>query len=113
MREPLKLDHGDTYERPNQPWVCGLADEGPTCPLGPTVSGGCSHAFACHPVRDGDRWICNRSMRNWPHPQWRMLSAIFLFPLAVVAIEARTVCLGLDARNTRWIMHNHEQQLAE
>jgi len=67
VREPLKLDHGDTYERPNQAWVCGLAEEGPTCPLGPTARGGCSHAVACHPVREGDRWVCNRSaLRGGP-----------------------------------------------
>ncbi len=67
MREPLKLEQGDTYERPNQAWVCGLAEEGPTCPLGPTARGGCSHAIACHPVLDGDRWTCNRSpLRGGP-----------------------------------------------
>jgi hypothetical protein len=61
MREPLGHDIRDSYERPNQRWVCGLADEGPPCPLGPTGSGACSHGMACHPKRDGDRWICNRA----------------------------------------------------
>lgn len=61
MREPLKLTQGDTYERPNQKWVCGSAEDGMPCPIGPTAAGFCSHAAACHPVRDGDRWVCNRS----------------------------------------------------
>ncbi len=61
MREPLKPELEDTYDRPNQAWMCGLTDDGPPCPLGPTAHGHCSHAVACHPVREGDRWICNRS----------------------------------------------------
>jgi hypothetical protein len=60
VREPLEPTR-ETYERPNQNWICGHAEEGPPCPLGPTGYGFCSHGVACHPVRDGDRWVCNRS----------------------------------------------------
>jgi hypothetical protein len=58
-REPLS-DGG--YQRPQQAWQCGLADEGPACPLGPSAGGHCPAAAACRPVRDGDRWQCNRSL---------------------------------------------------
>ncbi len=67
MREPLKPEIEDTYDRPNQSWMCGLTEEGLSCPLGPMAHGCCSHAVACHPLRDGDRWICNRSeLRGGP-----------------------------------------------
>ena len=62
MREPLQEFQGDTYERPNQPWLCGLSDEGAPCPIGPTRRGRCPGAAACHPIREGDRWVCNRSL---------------------------------------------------
>jgi hypothetical protein len=55
------------YQRPQQAWQCGLADEGPPCPLGPDAAGRCPAAAACHPVREGDRWHCNRSaLRGGP-----------------------------------------------
>ena len=61
MRQPLQELRDDSYERPNQPWVCGLADAAGPCPLGPGMRGRCPAAAACQPVRDGDRWRCNRS----------------------------------------------------
>jgi hypothetical protein len=63
VREPLEPTR-ETYERPNQNWICGQAEEGPPCPLGPTGYGYCSRGVACHPVRDGDRWVCNRSAQR-------------------------------------------------
>jgi len=75
VREPLQEFKGDNYERPNQPWLCGLADEGAPCPVGPGKRGRCPGASACHPVRDGDRWVCNRSAarggpcENGPSPE--------------------------------------------
>jgi hypothetical protein len=55
------------YQRPNQPWVCGLACEGRACPAGPTTSGICPALAECSPRRDGDRWLCNRSdLRGGP-----------------------------------------------
>jgi len=63
-REPLTTDG---YQRPQQAWQCGLADEGPPCPLGPSGSGHCPAMAACRPVRDGERWHCNRSaLRGGP-----------------------------------------------
>lgn len=57
----------DGYARPQQAWQCGLSDEGPPCTLGPGPGGRCPAAAACHPTRDGDRWICNRSpLRGGP-----------------------------------------------
>jgi len=61
VRGPLQEFQGDNYERPNQPWLCGLSDEGTPCPVGPGRRGQCLGAAACHPVRDNDRWVCNRS----------------------------------------------------
>ncbi|MCG8448064.1 MAG: hypothetical protein MI725_00605 [Pirellulales bacterium] len=61
MREPLQQFQGDTYERPNQPWLCGLLETGEACPMGPGKGGRCPRATACHPIREGDRWHCNRS----------------------------------------------------
>ena len=50
-----------SYDRPNQPWVCGLAADGHACPVGPGVNGHCPALADCTPLRDGDRWVCNRS----------------------------------------------------
>jgi len=61
MREPLQQSRGDAYERPNQPWICGLSAEGSPCPMGPGRRGRCPSAVACHPLLDDDRWQCNRS----------------------------------------------------
>ena len=60
MREPAPDYSSSQYERPNQPWVCGLADEGQACAAGPTAGGVCPALGECAPVRDGDRWRCNR-----------------------------------------------------
>lgn len=67
MRES-HVDYPATrYERPNQPWVCGLAAEGGSCPAGPSARGHCPAMAECAPIRDGDRWICNRStLRGGP-----------------------------------------------
>jgi hypothetical protein len=55
------------YERPNQPWLCGLSADGHACALGPTQNGRCPALAECAPFRDGDRWLCNRtSLRGGP-----------------------------------------------
>lgn len=55
------------YQRPNQPWVCGLAESGEPCPFGPTAGGSCPALAECRPIRSGDRWTCNRSeLRGGP-----------------------------------------------
>lgn len=61
MREPRADYSCQQYERPNQPWVCGLMEAGHACAVGPTAAGGCPALGDCAPVRDGDRWQCNRS----------------------------------------------------
>jgi hypothetical protein len=67
VREPRQPATTDQYERPQQAWVCGLAANGAPCPAGPNSRGVCPAAAACHPVRDGDRWHCNRSaLRGGP-----------------------------------------------
>ncbi|QDT00630.1 cytochrome c3 family protein [Adhaeretor mobilis] len=58
MRGPLDPQGKSDYPRPNQPWQCG-ADS--PCPLGPTAGGQCTHGSGCHPLQQGDRWLCNRS----------------------------------------------------
>ena len=67
MREPGPDYSASHYERPNQPWVCGLAACGQSCPAGPTARGRCPAMAECAPTRDGDRWECNRSqLRGGP-----------------------------------------------
>jgi hypothetical protein len=61
VREPAPNYASRQYERPNQPWVCGLASDGHACPAGPTAGGACPALAECVPARDGDRWKCNRS----------------------------------------------------
>ncbi len=69
MRSARQSSPIDGYPRPQQAWQCGLADDGPPCPPGPDDCGNCPLAAACHPVRDGDRWLCNRSeLRGGPCP---------------------------------------------
>lgn len=49
------------YDRPNLPWVCGQSEAGcPSCPTGPTSKGTCPKVAECTPVRDGNRWVCDR-----------------------------------------------------
>jgi len=70
VREPAPDYLTSQYERPNQPWVCGLAEHGHACPAGPTARGYCPALAECNPVRDGDRWACNRSaLRGGPCEQ--------------------------------------------
>jgi len=59
VREPVPDYSCGPYERPNQAWVCGLAGE--PCSVGPTAGGRCPALAECAPLRDGDRWRCNRS----------------------------------------------------
>ncbi len=67
MREAAPHYDSKQYERPNQPWVCGLASKGQGCPAGPTARGHCPALAECVPRRDGDRWQCNRSqLRGGP-----------------------------------------------
>ena len=67
MRQPPHDNSAKQYERPNQPWVCGLADTGHSCPAGPTAHGRCPAMAECAPIRQGDRWECNRSdLRGGP-----------------------------------------------
>lgn len=61
MREPAPDYTSRHYERPNQKWVCGLACDGHACPAGPTARGRCPELAECVPIRDGDRWKCNRT----------------------------------------------------
>ncbi|TWT31031.1 Doubled CXXCH motif (Paired_CXXCH_1) [Posidoniimonas corsicana] len=60
MRRLFEDFAGGEYDRPNQRWVCGLADEGCACPFGPTPKGACPELAECQPVKQGDRWRCNR-----------------------------------------------------
>ncbi len=67
MREPAPDYSANQYERPNRPWVCGLAADGHACSAGPTARGRCPALAECAPIRDGDRWQCNRSgLRGGP-----------------------------------------------
>ena len=56
-----------SYERPNQGWICGHAEEGHPCRLGPDHRGRCCATAECTPVleiKPGEtkgRWRCTRS----------------------------------------------------
>jgi hypothetical protein len=55
-----------SYERPNQKWICGHACEGKACRLGPDNNGHCGATSECAPVletKPGEtkgRWRCTR-----------------------------------------------------
>ncbi len=49
------------YERPSQPWVCGRAQDGRTCRIGPDLRGQCRADFECIPLNTDDRWSCTRA----------------------------------------------------
>ncbi|NOT01504.1 MAG: hypothetical protein HOP29_12845 [Phycisphaerales bacterium] len=55
------------YERPTQPWICGRAESGEPCRIGPDETGRCRATFECRPVRKGDGWECARP-RQWGGP---------------------------------------------
>lgn len=60
MRRLFQDFDGGDYDRPNEPYVCGSAEEGRPCPFGPTKGGRCPRLAECEPVKQGDRWRCNR-----------------------------------------------------
>src|SRR5262249_22942961 len=67
VREPASDYSATQYERPMQPWVCGLSESGQACPAGPTARGRCPAIAECAPIRNGDRWECTRSqLRGGP-----------------------------------------------
>jgi len=66
-----------SYERPNQKWICGHAAEGTPCRSGPDNCGRCPTTAECAPVlekKDGEtkgRWRCTRAggeCENGPQP---------------------------------------------
>ena len=67
MKEPIDQFgyNKQLYQRPNQKWVCGKADDGCPCRLGPDKKGHCVTTHECEPVlvkKGGDkgRWVCTR-----------------------------------------------------
>lgn len=48
------------YNRPNDSWLCGDESADGPCGVGPTCRGKCPALGECVPLRDGDRWACNR-----------------------------------------------------
>ena len=53
-----------SYDRPNQQWVCGRECEGKGCPFGPDLKGDCQATHECIPVKQEDRWTCNRTRQG-------------------------------------------------
>ncbi len=67
MSEPLAQNFdAQNYARPNQNWICGHADEGNPCRLGPDARGRCRATAECKPLletKPGERkgrWRCTR-----------------------------------------------------
>lgn len=105
------------YDRPHDPWSCGL--EGAPCAAGPTARGRCPALGECVPVREGDRWVCNRSegrggpcdegpspdggcclaRRCKPRPSLRLVRGRWLTGAALFTIGAGLVLLGAESRN--------------
>ena len=50
------------YNRPQDEWTCGRADEGCPCLYGPGKKGECRATCQCQPARKGDRWVCTRQI---------------------------------------------------
>ncbi len=50
----------ESYERPNEKWICGHACEGNPCRIGPSRWGRCRATFECQPMKEGSRWRCTR-----------------------------------------------------
>lgn len=63
MRGPIEDPNArpHDYDRPNRSWQCGLEALGCPCSAGPTAKGSCPAVAECVPIRDGDRWVCNRT----------------------------------------------------
>jgi len=119
MREPAPDYSSHHYQRPNQVWVCGLACDGQACPAGPTARGHCPALAECAPVRNGDRWECNRSaLRGGPcitcptpdgkcclvnkcRPvrSLRAIRARFVTACTLIAAGALTILLSADWRD--------------
>jgi hypothetical protein len=51
-----------SYARPNRPWVCGHRDQ--PCEFGPSSKGVCEVSYECRPMKNGDRWVCNRGRKG-------------------------------------------------
>jgi len=49
------------YDRPNRKWVCGWAQDGKSCPVGPDSKGNCIAGHECIPIKNRDRWACSRA----------------------------------------------------
>lgn len=63
-REPLKPTHSAHYERHASSWICGDAEIGDPCPLGPSGLGVCSRQPDCSPIKKEGRWYCGRSTNH-------------------------------------------------
>ncbi len=119
MRQPPQDQSAKQYERPNQPWVCGLTEAGHSCPAGPSAQGRCPAMAECAPLRRGDRWECNRSdLRGGPcdhgptpdgkcgrilkcHPMrsLRTIRGRFVRACALLTVGLVVVCLSADWRD--------------
>lgn len=107
------------YDRPHDRWQCGLDSEGAPCAAGPTCAGRCPALGECTPIREGDRWVCNRSdgrggpcepgptpdgaccqvKRCKPKRSLRSIRGRWLRGAAVFTIGAVLMLLGSGARN--------------
>lgn len=64
MRHLLQslLHSRKTYDRPHDEWTCGRAAEGCPCIYGPSRRGECRATGQCLPAKNGDRWVCTRTL---------------------------------------------------
>jgi hypothetical protein len=65
-RAPTPDFDASRYERPNKDWVCGNAEEGCPCRIGPSPGGKCRATTECNPrlvLKPGETkgtWVCTR-----------------------------------------------------
>lgn len=135
MREDLPESKASTYDRPNQPWVCGRTAEGDPCAFGPGTRGVCPALAECKPVQLDGQWQCDRpavrggacepgptadgkccrSHACRPVRNLRSLRGILVRSLAVMAVGVVLMMLGSSYRSN-WmapgpLAANHAQVL--
>lgn len=110
----------DSYARPNQQWICGKADDGKPCRVGPSPGGHCRATSECQPAletKEGEtkgRYKCTRPAEyggpceHGPHPDGACSRAITkcvpkrslrgkrkVFTITVVAATAGVLLVAL------------------
>jgi len=90
------------YERPSAKWICGNADAGHSCRLGPSGSGRCQAAQECEPLRSADAWTCTRP-QSLGGPCGEGPGVDGRCGRAAIPCKPRRTLRSLRGRVTRWV----------